>query len=137
MFKKEDGSTPSNATIIAGGVKVEGDFASPGDVRIEGTVIGTVKADGDILITETAVIEADVTATSATVAGEIKGDLTLTEKLELLSSAKVRGNLSCRSLTVEVGAIIAGNCQVGVEKAAVEKVAATARREKTANATEA
>jgi len=117
MFKKEDGSVPSNATIIAGGVKVEGDFASPGNVRIEGAVIGTVKAQGDIMVTETATIEADVTAANATVAGEIKGDLAVAEKVELLSTAKLHGNLICRTLMVESGAVIAGNCQVGAEKA--------------------
>jgi len=116
MFKKEDGAT-SSETIIAGGVKVEGDFASPGDVRIEGIVIGSVKAQGNLLVTETATIEADVAAANATVAGEIKGDLTVAEKVELLSTAKLHGNLACRTLTVEAGAMIAGNCQVGAQPA--------------------
>jgi cytoskeletal protein CcmA (bactofilin family) len=118
MFKKEDGTT-SNETIIAGGVKVEGDFASPGDVRIEGIVIGSVKAQGDLLVTETAAIEADVAAANATVAGEIKGDLNVAEKLELMATAKLHGNLCCRTLIVEAGATIAGNCQVGAEKTPV------------------
>jgi cytoskeletal protein CcmA (bactofilin family) len=121
MFKKEDGSG-SNETIIANGVKVEGDFTSPGNVRIEGAVIGSVKAQGDLIVTETAVIEADVTAANAVVAGEIKGDLTAEEKVELLASAKIHGNISCRSLSVEAGAAISGNCQVAQEKAAASRV---------------
>ena len=117
MFKKEDGAG-GNETIIASGVKVEGDFTSPGNVRIEGTVIGSVKAEGDLIVTETAAIQADVTAANAIVAGEIKGDLTAGEKLELLGTAKIRGNISCRILTVASGASIVGNCQVAQEKAA-------------------
>jgi len=116
MFKKEDGSG-GNETIIASGVKVEGDFTSPGNVRIEGIVIGSVRADGDLVVTETASIEADVTATNAVVAGEIKGNLSAAEKLELLGTAKINGNISCRMLTVEGGATISGNCQVAQEKA--------------------
>jgi len=120
MFKKEDGAA-GNETIIASGVKVEGDFSSPGNVRIEGTVIGSVKAEGDLIVTETAVIQANVSAANAIVAGEIKGDLTTGEKLELLGTAKIHGNISCRILTVESGASIVGNCQVAQEKAATRE----------------
>jgi cytoskeletal protein CcmA (bactofilin family) len=120
MFKREDGAA-GNETIIASGVKVEGDFTSPGNVRIEGTVIGSVKADGDLIVTESATIQADVTAANAIVAGEIKGDLTTGEKLELMGTAKIHGNINCRILTVEAGASIAGNCQVAQEKAATRE----------------
>jgi cytoskeletal protein CcmA (bactofilin family) len=130
MFKKDEGSS-GNETIIASGVKVEGDFSSPGNVRIEGIVIGSVKAEGDLIVTETASIEADVTAANAVVAGEIKGDLTTSEKLDLMGTAKIHGNINCRILTVEAGASIAGNCQVAQEKAvARERV----RETKTAEA---
>lgn len=117
MFKREDGPA-GNETIIASGVKVEGDFTSPGNVRIEGTVIGSVRAEGDLIVSETAMIQADVTSANAVVAGEIKGDITVSEKLELLGTAKIHGNINCRTLTVEAGAGIAGNCQVAQEKAA-------------------
>jgi cytoskeletal protein CcmA (bactofilin family) len=121
MFKKEDG-TGNNETIIASGVKVEGDFTSPGNVRIEGTVVGSVKAEGDLVVAESAVIEADVVAANAAVAGEIKGNLTAQEKVDLLASARIHGNISCRTLAVEAGATISGNCQVAQEKAAPVRV---------------
>jgi cytoskeletal protein CcmA (bactofilin family) len=126
MFKKEDG-IGGNETIIANGVKVEGDFTSPGNVRIEGVVIGSVKAEGDLAVTETATIEANVAAANAVVAGEIKGDVAAAEKLDLLATAKIRGNISCRTLAVEAGAVISGNCQVAQEKTAVRERAREAK----------
>jgi cytoskeletal protein CcmA (bactofilin family) len=127
MFKKEEVS--GNETIIAGGVKVEGDFVSPGNVRIEGVVIGSLKAGGDLVVTESATIEADITAASAVIAGKIKGNVMTEEKLEISASAKIDGNISCRSLSVESGASISGNCQVGQEKTAA---ASRARESKAA-----
>jgi cytoskeletal protein CcmA (bactofilin family) len=115
MFKKEDGG--SAETIIANGVKVEGDFVSPGNVRIEGIVKGSVKTDGDLLITETAVIEADVRAANAVIAGEVRGNVTANEKLELTGTAKVYGDLSGKVLTVMAGAILEGRCAVMPEGA--------------------
>ncbi len=120
MFKREEGAA-GNETIIASGVKVEGDFTSPGNVRIEGMVIGSVRAEGDLIVTETATIQADVMAANAIVAGEIKGDLTTGEKLELMGTAKIHGNINCRTLTVEAGASISGNCQVAQEKVATRE----------------
>jgi cytoskeletal protein CcmA (bactofilin family) len=115
MFKKEDGAAME--TVIAAGVKVEGDFVSPGNVRIEGIVKGSVKIDGDLYVAETAKIEADVKAANAMVAGEIIGDLSVAEKLDLSGTAKVNGVISARVLTVEAGAVILGNCSITPEPA--------------------
>lgn len=118
MFKKEEGG--SSETVIANGVKVEGDFTSPGNVRIEGMVKGSVKAQGDLMITETARIEADVHAANAVIAGEVRGDVTVEDKLQLLETAKVNGNISGRVLSVAAGAVLQGNCAVAPEKAVAE-----------------
>lgn len=124
MFKREEG-VGANETIIAAGVKVEGDFSSPGNVRIEGMVVGSVKAEGDLVVAESAIIEADVTAANAAIAGEIKGNLVAQEKVDLLASARIHGNISCRTLAVEAGATISGNCQVAQEKTAPVRVRET------------
>jgi cytoskeletal protein CcmA (bactofilin family) len=118
MFKKEDAIAVE--TVIAAGVKVEGDFISPGNVRIEGIVNGSVKADGNLFVTETAKIEADVRAENAMVAGEIVGNLAIADKLELSATAKVNGNITARVLSVEAGAGIAGNCAIAVEPAPIK-----------------
>ncbi len=113
MFKKED--TGAAETIIAHGVKVEGDFVSPGNVRIEGIVKGSVNAQGNLTVTESAMIEADVTAANAVVAGEIRGNISVSDKLELLATAKVHGDISGKVLTVLAGAVLNGRCQVSPE----------------------
>jgi cytoskeletal protein CcmA (bactofilin family) len=116
MFKKEDGM--NSETIIANGVRVEGDFVSPGNVRIDGLVKGSVRADGDLVVSETASIDADVQATNAVIAGEVKGDVSVAEKMELLPTARLHGNLSSKVLTVAAGAVLMGNCSVSPEKQA-------------------
>jgi cytoskeletal protein CcmA (bactofilin family) len=118
MFKKEDAAAVE--TVIAAGVKVEGDFVSPGNVRIEGVVNGSVKADGNLFVTETAKIEADVKAENAMVAGEIVGNLVVADKLELSATAKINGNITARVLSVEAGAGISGNCAIALEPAPVK-----------------
>lgn len=95
-------------TIIAEGVKVEGDFTSNGNVSIEGHVTGNVAAGGDIYIGESAVIDADVTARNAVVAGRVKGNVRIDDKIELTQSSYLEGDLETYVLSIAPGAQVNG-----------------------------
>ena len=103
----------ANTTVIARGVRVEGQFASQGDVVIEGEVIGNVSAKGRLIVGPEAKLKADVTADEAVVAGAIDGNLTITKRLELKTSARIAGDLSCETIGVEPGATLNGKVSVG------------------------
>lgn len=96
-------------TVIAHGVRVEGDFASQGAVLIEGDVKGTIQVGGDLRIGESSHVEADVTAQNAIIGGTVKGNLRIIGRLELQSSAQVDGDISVETLSVQSGAKINGS----------------------------
>lgn len=112
MFKKDGPSmahaTANNETIIAQGVKVEGDFHAEGDVVIDGEVIGSVKTLRSLQIGETARIHANVFAATATIAGEVIGDIEASERLELASTSHVKGDITTALISVASGAKING-----------------------------
>lgn len=95
-------------TVIALGVRVEGDFVSQGDVLIEGEVAGNIQTASDLRIGDQAKIRADVLAQNAIVSGEIRGNITVAGKLELTPSAKIIGDISADVLSVAAGAQING-----------------------------
>lgn len=95
-------------TIIAEGVKVEGQFVSSGDVTIDGAVVGHVSAQGDIRVGERAHIQADVAAKSLFVSGTIVGDITVEERLELAPTSRVTGNVHARVLQMSAGCVLNG-----------------------------
>lgn len=114
MMKSKGGSV--GETVIAEGVKVEGDFVSDGNVVIEGHVSGNVKASGDIVIGERAVIDADVEANNATIAGKIIGSVTIGGRADLAASSSIEGDFKVKVLTVASGARINGKLTMGAEK---------------------
>jgi cytoskeletal protein CcmA (bactofilin family) len=119
-----EGSQEAAETIIAASVKVEGDFSSQGSVLIEGTVEGKLHTAKDLRVGERAKISADVSATNAVVAGEIRGNLSVTEKLELEPTARIVGDVRTKILLVSAGATINGRIVMGAEaEAAAKKVA--------------
>lgn len=95
-------------TIIAHGVRVEGEFVSEGNVVIEGDVQGTIRANGDLRVGDAAHIAADVTAGNAVVAGEVRGNMQVAGRLELLASSKIIGDVSAEVLSVAAGAQVNG-----------------------------
>lgn len=120
MFRKHDGEVQGGETIIAPGVRVEGDFTSQGFVLIDGEVLGSVKTESDLDVGERAKISADVTAVNAHVAGMVKGNITVGERIEISSTAHVTGDISTKVLVVEQGAIINGKISMGDGAGAAE-----------------
>ncbi|MFZ2803872.1 MAG: polymer-forming cytoskeletal protein [Patescibacteria group bacterium] len=103
----------ANSTIIARGVKVEGEFTSQGNVVIDGEVHGHVKTTGLLTVGSEAKLKADVTAEAAVVAGSVEGNLTVKNRLELKSSAKITGDIACETAVIEAGAIVNGKVAIG------------------------
>ena len=117
MFKDKKAGPMSNAaageTVIAQGVKVEGDFHSNGDVVIDGEVAGSVETTKSLRIGETARIKADVHAQNAVVAGQVQGNLVVDQMLELLSTSDVKGDVTTGRISVAAGAQINGKLTMG------------------------
>lgn len=130
-------------TIIAAGVKVEGEFTSQGNVLIEGVVEGSLKTERNLRVGDKAKITADVNAANAVIAGEVHGNMVVTERLELEPSARISGDIKTKILTVAGGATINGKITMGPESAAEKetvqervKAAASKAAEKVASAPE-
>ncbi|MSR85244.1 polymer-forming cytoskeletal protein [Candidatus Uhrbacteria bacterium] len=128
-----DSSSGQGATtIIARGVKVEGEFTSQSDVLIEGSVHGTFSTAGMLTVGTEAKIKADVNAGSALVSGTIEGNVIVGKHLEVKSTAKISGDVSAETITIESGAILSGRMSIGSKAvSAVESEAkVSGRRER-------
>lgn len=101
------------STIIAKGVKVEGDFASDGDVQIEGEVKGKLTTKGRLVVGPEAVIVANIDAGDAVIAGKVEGNVTVERKIELKSTAKIIGDITGELIAAEAGAKLTGKISIG------------------------
>ncbi|MFH0905204.1 MAG: polymer-forming cytoskeletal protein [bacterium] len=96
-------------TIIGHGVKVEGTLQTAGDIQINGEFKGKLITQGDVVIGEHAVVEADINGQNVYVAGEVVGDVNAIDKLEILETGKISGNVSSSALSVQPGGILMGS----------------------------
>lgn len=110
-------------TVIGAGVKVEGTFVAFGNVIVKGQVSGTLETKNDLHLEEGAFVEGDVVAKNAYLGGQIKGNIKADEQVVLYKTAQIHGDLDCKILLIEAGAIFNGQCTMGTtsEKATKEK----------------
>ena len=110
-FQHELGSGSIN--IISSGTVIEGEIKSNGDIRIDGTIRGSVTSKSKVVVGSTGVVEGDVFCQSADISGVIVGKTTVVEMLFLKSHARINGDIHTGKLVVEVGASFTGNCNMG------------------------
>jgi cytoskeletal protein CcmA (bactofilin family) len=95
-------------TVIAPPGRVEGLLSSQRDLRIEGELKGTVRANGKVLVAESGAIEATVHGQVVVVAGSVTGDVLADEKIELQPSAVLRGDITAPRILIQEGATFEG-----------------------------
>jgi cytoskeletal protein CcmA (bactofilin family) len=108
-------SIASAMTFISDGTHITGDIKVEHDLRIEGNLKGTVEVGGMLVLGPTGKVEGNVIARSATLAGEIRGNLKGHEKIVLESKSILVGDLITRELVINEGAIFQGNCSMPVD----------------------
>jgi cytoskeletal protein CcmA (bactofilin family) len=116
MFGKKSHKASNRIdSLIGAGTRVTGDIHFRGGLRIDGEVIGNVRAEGDdsstLVLSEHARIEGAVSVTHAMINGAIHGPITSTEFLELQPQARIAGDVVYNRLEVHLGAIVKGQLE--------------------------
>ena len=82
-------------------------------LRIQGSFRGTIDAAGALIVDKDAVVEADhITVSSLTVYGSISGTVQALDKVDMMSGAKVHGDVSAARLRIADGVFFDGKCRM-------------------------
>ena len=98
--------------MITQGTTLKGDIISEGDFRVEGTINGSLKTSGKIVVGKTGMIDGSIDAENADFEGGFTGKLKLSGTLVLRSSAYIEGEVSISKLSVEPGATFNATCSM-------------------------
>jgi cytoskeletal protein CcmA (bactofilin family) len=104
--------TPS-LNLIGAGTTIEGDITTNRDMRIDGTVNGSINVKGKLVVGTSGSIDGEIICQNADVQGTTKGKITVSELLSLKSTAKLTGDIITNKIAVEPGAVFTGSCSMG------------------------
>ncbi|MBL7889755.1 MAG: polymer-forming cytoskeletal protein [Bacteroidetes bacterium] len=112
MAKNSNSENPS-VNIIGAGTVIEGDITTNGDMRIDGSLTGSINVKGKLVVGPSGTIEGEIICQNADISGTIKGKIGVAELLALKSSSKLTGDIITNKIAIEPGAAFSGSCSMG------------------------
>ncbi|MDR2952379.1 MAG: polymer-forming cytoskeletal protein [Treponema sp.] len=117
---KREGKKKSNAEIVVlgGTTSFTGTIKFSTTLKIQGSFKGTIEAAGALIVDKEAVVDADrITVSSLTVYGSVSGAIYAVDIVDMMSGAKVRGDVKAARLRIADGVLFEGQCSmIGVDK---------------------
>ena len=125
MFARK--KQPPIRSLLAHGSQIRGDFTFVDGLRIDGEVVGNIRAQGGspsiLVISESARVIGEVWADHVIVNGRVDGPVNAAVLLELQPKARIEGNVQYKALEMHQGAVITGQLRPmlpGDEKTALK-----------------
>src|SRR5712692_1521631 len=92
--KPPDPAEPGLVASLHKGSRVTGQLTFQGPARIDGSVEGEIQCHGKLTIGEGAEVRAKISSQIVIIRGRVEGNVTATEKIELMAPARLYGNMN-------------------------------------------
>lgn len=100
----------SERNVVGKNTSIVGDVQSEGDFRIDGSVEGTIKTVGRVVIGALGSVTGKIICDNADIEGTFSGELLVNNLLTLKATAKISGEVAISKLLVEPGAEFNATC---------------------------
>jgi len=97
-------------TILSPDIDFTGTLHFEKPFMIRGKVSGEISASGLLVIDENAVVNANIHALRVLIRGQVKGDVTAVEKVEVSVTGRLAGNVTAPEINMETGCVFNGRC---------------------------
>jgi cytoskeletal protein CcmA (bactofilin family) len=112
---KPKGSGELNGFLDRGS-SFKGELDFEDTMRIDGKFNGKITSKNELIVGESATIEADVHVGKIAISGTVMGKVKADQKIEIHRSGRVYSDLETPALIIEEGAIFQGSCTMTEQK---------------------
>lgn len=106
----------SLTAFIDEGSEIEGRYTFTGTVMLNGRFKGEIVSTGTLIVGEKAVVNATVQAAVVLINGEVTGNVSASERVELRGEARLFGDVDAPSVAIEEGVLFEGQCKMAKAK---------------------
>lgn len=103
----------AQTTVIGRDTRIRARVSGASDVEVQGHLEGELTVSGEVRVTETATIAADIRARRIVVRGAVRGDLNADEAILLEDGAKVVGDVRAPRVAIAPGGLVKGYVETG------------------------
>jgi cytoskeletal protein CcmA (bactofilin family) len=117
-------------TQIAPGTRIEGRITGATELLVEGEVAGEIRVEAAVMIGTDGVVQGPVTAHVVRVGGRVVGDVLATERVEVMPSGSLEGDIAAPRVVISEGAFFKGRIEMKSERAEKAPAAQEPRQER-------
>ena len=115
-------ASSSSSNSLIQGTNIEGIIQADKDIRIDGSLRGTLACKGKVIIGPTGFIAGDMQCENAVIEGRFEGTMLVTDVLHIKETARVEGDVTTSKLVVQPGSVFNVKCKMGSQPNASRKV---------------
>jgi len=109
-------------STVAEDIEIVGSIKCASNIQLDGKLSGDLSCNGNAVIGSNAVIKGNISVESVTIMGQVNGNVTARDRIELKSTARLNGDIRAKRLTVEDGVTFVGKSEVNPSGAAAGRV---------------
>ena len=99
-------------SILGENTTLKGHYIIKGPLRIDGNFHGKIESTGKVIIGKNGRAECSIIGKTVIVGGTVKGDIFSEDKVLILKTGEIIGNIYTCSVTMEDGVIFNGKCKI-------------------------
>lgn len=112
LFDRKAQESGEWSGFLEKGTRVEGKLESPGTLRLDSQVKGTIVCEATLIFGENARGNGELGGNSVLIAGHFDGLIRARTKVDLQPKAIVTGEIETPCLLIEPGAVFDGRCHI-------------------------
>ncbi len=113
MAKNDDHKgTEKISTTLGKETAFNGVMRFKDSLKIDGNFTGEIVSTGFLYIESGAMVTANIRVGSVVIGGTVKGNVEASDKLEMLATGKVYGNIKTAKLKIADGVVFEGKCEM-------------------------
>jgi cytoskeletal protein CcmA (bactofilin family) len=102
-------------TVIGRTIVIDGEITGEEDLVVQGTVKGRISLRRALFVEASGVLEADIETANVEVSGHVTGNVSASDKVELMADCRMVGDIRAPRLLIADGAAFKGNIDMDVE----------------------
>ena len=108
----EVATSGASMSLVSENIRIEGELGGEENILINGRVLGSIKLNGDIVVGQSGVVEADIEGNTIVIQGTVKGNVTARNHLEIQATGKMIGDITARSIDIKEGSTFEGRSRM-------------------------
>jgi len=105
-------NTEPAKTIIGEDVEITGNVKCESNIQLNGKLNGDLTCGAQAMIGDTSAVKGNLSIETVSIMGQVNGNITAKDKIELKSTARLHGDIRAKRLTVEDGVTFIGKVEV-------------------------